>query len=282
MELHVPDFFNRGPSPGARFLLFASLSLGLLLLDAYKGTMAPLRTSLATVILPVQQAALIPSNVAHIIGAYLADQQKTLEQNAELQQKTLKQGAELLRLAALENENRELRALAALQSKSTLSPIKNGKIAEIISTDRDQFNKRVEINRGLNDGIQAGQVAIDANGVIGQITRVLPATSELTLVTDQKQLIPIQVQRTGLRAVAYGLGREEGLEVRFLSVNTDIKPNDVLLTSGLDGIYPAGLPVATVVRVDRGGTLNFAHITAQPTGAAERFRQILLLPLEKH
>lgn len=282
MELHVPDFFNRGPSPGARFLLFASLSLGLLLLDAYKGTMAPLRTSLATVILPVQHAALIPSNVAHIISGYLADQQKTLEQNAELQQKTLKQGAELLRLAALENENRELRALAALQSKSTLTPIKNGQIAEILSTDRDQFNKRVQINRGLNDGIQAGQVAIDANGVIGQITRVLPATSELTLVTDQKQLIPIQIQRTGLRAVAYGLGRDEGLEIRFLSVNTDIKPNDVLLTSGLDGIYPAGLPVATVVRVDRGGALNFAHITAQPTGAAERFRQILLLPLEKH
>lgn len=282
MELHVPDFFNRGPSPGARFALFASLSLALLVLDAYKGTMAPVRTSLATVIMPVQQTALLPSKVIHIISAYLADQKKTLAENEALQQKVLKQGAELMRLAALENENRELRSLATLQAKTSIAPIRNGLVAEIISTDRDQFNKRVLINRGLNDKVEVGQIAIDANGVIGQVTRVLPASSELTLITDQKQLIPIQIQRTGLRAIAYGLGRDEGLEVRFISVNTDIKPGDVLLTSGLDGIYPTGLPVATVVRVDRGGALNFAHITAQPTGAAERFRQLLLLPVEKH
>lgn len=282
MELHVPDFFNRGPSPLARFALFASLSLGLLLLDAYKGTMNPVRASLATVLMPVQRVAQAPSHIASIISGYMADQKTILQTSNELREKNLKQGVELLRLAALENENRELRALVSLQSQSKLSAIRNGIVAEILSTDRDQFTKRVQVNRGQNDGIEMGQVAIDSSGVIGQITRVLPDSSELTLVTDQKQLIPIQVQRTGLRAVAYGLGREEGLEVRFLSVNTDIRPNDILLTSGLDGLYPPGLPVATVTRVDRGGALNFARIVATPVGAAERFRQVLLLPPEKH
>lgn len=277
MELHVPDFFNRGPSPVARFALFAGLSLGLLLLDGYLGAMKPLRSALATVIQPVQSAASLPLRFGSVIGNYVADQRVVLADNQRLRLQQLQHGAALLRLAAIEKENQELRALAALPPQSKLTPLRNGLIAEIISVERDPFTRRVQLNRGSNEGVQPGQVAVDASGVIGQITRVLPAYSELTLVTDQNQMVPIQIQRTGLRAVAYGLGREEGLEVRFLSVNTDIRPNDVLVTSGLDGLYPAGLPVARVQKVDRAGAQNFARILCRPLGAPDRFRQVLLL-----
>lgn len=277
MELHVPDFFNRGPSPVARFALFATLSVGLLVLDSYVGARQPVRDAIARAIAPVQYAANLPVRAGRVIRDYMVDQRVVLEQNRQLREQQLQQGAALLRLAAIEQENRELRALAALPAQHRLPPLRKGLIAEITSDDRDPFTRRVVLNRGANDGVVGGQVAVDAHGVIGQVTRVLPDFSEMTLVTDQNQMVPIQIQRTGLRAVAFGLGREEGMEVRFLSANTDIRPGDVLVTSGLDALYPAGLPVARVVRVDRGGAQNFARILCQPLGAPDRFHQVLLI-----
>lgn len=286
MELHVPDFFNRGPSPIARFALFAGLSLSLLLLDGYFGAMRPLRSLLARVMEPVEYTATMPLRLGGVIHDYVADQRVVLADNSRLHQIQLEQGVALLRLAAIEKENQELRALANLPAQKALPPLRRGLIAEIVSVNRDPFTRKVRLNRGKADGVAAGQVAVDASGVIGQITQVQPAFSELTLVTDQSQMVPIQVQRTGLRAVAYGLGQEEGLEVRFLSVNTDIRPNDVLVTSGLDGLYPAGLPVAVVLKVEHVGAQNFARILCRPLGAPDRFRQVLLLdampPLDKH
>lgn len=279
MELHVPDFFNRGPSPITRFAVFGSLALALLVTDGYLGTLQPLREGVARALQPVQYAATLPVRFVRVISGYVADQRVILRDVERLRARELRQGAALLRLEALEQENRELRALAQLPPQHQLTPLRRGLISEIVSVGQDPFARRVLLNRGSDDGIQAGQVAVDANGVIGQVTRALPGLSELSLVTDQNQMVPVQVQRTGLRAVAYGLGREEAMEVRFLAANTDIRPGDRLLTSGLDGVYPAGLPVARVVRVDRGGTQNFARIICQPLGAPDRFRQVLLLDL---
>lgn len=277
MELHVPEFFNRGPSVLVRFLIGAGLALTLLLIDAYVGALQPVRKVVAAVINPVQTVALVPAHALRVTADYLADQRTILIENERLRRLQLQQGAALLRLGALEAENLELRKLLDFRKASPSESVRSSQIAEIVATDADPFTKRVRLNRGEADGVQAGQIAIDASGVIGQVTRVLPNASELTLITHQNQIVPIQVLRTGLRAVAYGLGREEGLEIRFLSTNTDIRPNDVLITSGLDGIYPAGLPVAVVQRVDRSSALNFARITCRPLGAAERFRQVLLL-----
>lgn len=279
MELHVPDFFNRGPSPVARFAVFASLAATLLLLDGYFGALQPVRAGAARALQPVQYAATLPLRFITVIRSYIVDQRVVLRDNQRLREQQLLQGAALLRMAAIEKENRELRALAALPPQHALTPLRRGLVAEIVNVRADPFSRRVQLNRGSDEGVLAGQIAVDANGVIGQITRVLPGSSELTLVTDQTQLVPVQIQRTGLRAVAYGMGREEGMEVRFLSANTDIRPGDTLVTSGLDGVYPAGLPVAQVLRVDRGGAQNFARIFCRPLGAPDRFRQVLLLDL---
>lgn len=277
MELHVPDFFNRGPSVLVRFFICAGIAVLMLSIDAYFGALQPVRRVSAALIHPVQNVALVPARALRVTADYLADQRTILVENERLRRLQLQQGAALLRLGTLEAENLELRTLLNIRRESKSEAVRTSQIAEIIATDMDPFSKRVRINRGSEHGVQAGQIAIDSQGVIGQVTRVLPDSSELTLISNQNQMVPIQVLRTGLRAVVYGLGREEGLEVRFMSVNTDIRPNDVLVTSGLDGIYPAGLPVATVQRVDRGNTLSFAKIVCRPLGAPERFRQVMLL-----
>jgi rod shape-determining protein MreC len=150
-------------------------------------------------------------------------------------------------------------------------------LAEILYAGRDPFARRVVVDRGAVHGVSAGLAVIDDTGVVGQVTRVHPMLSEITLITDKNQAIPVQVVRNGLRAVAFGSGDGETLDLRFMAANADIQNGDVLVTSGIDGTYPEGLPVAKVSRIERDNSYQFAKISCTPSAGTGRNRHVLVL-----
>ena len=148
-------------------------------------------------------------------------------------------------------------------------------MAEILYAGRDPFSRKVVIDKGTGDSIRAGQAVMDDTGIIGQVTRVFPMLSEVTLITDKEQATPVQVVRNGLRAIAYGDG--VALDLRFMAANADIQNGDILVTSGIDGTYPSGLPVARVSRVERDQAYAFAKIQCVPIAGTDKHRQVLVL-----
>ena len=150
-------------------------------------------------------------------------------------------------------------------------------MSEILYDARDPFSRKLVMDRGARNGIELGQPVIDDLGVVGQVTRVFPFTSEVTLLTDKDHAIPVQVLRSGVRSVAYGRGQSGSLELRFMASNADIQKGDVLMTSGIDGVYPAGLAVATVMSVETKTADSFARILCLPTAGVSRNRQLLVL-----
>jgi rod shape-determining protein MreC len=169
-------------------------------------------------------------------------------------------------------ENQRLRALLDMKARQPAE----GHVAQIVFAARDPFARKVIIDLGSQGGIVPGGAVVDSIGVVGQVTRVYPLASEVTLLTDKDQAIPVQVLRNGLRAVLFGAGAG-ALELRFLAANADVQAGDVLVTSGLDGIYLPGLPVAKVTRVDHDAAYTFAHILCQPIAAVDSAGQVLVL-----
>ncbi len=167
---------------------------------------------------------------------------------------------------------RLLEARERLPRKSTL--------AEILYQGRDPFSRKVVLDKGSQQGIRAGQAVIDDIGVIGQVTRAHLLLAEVTLITDKEQRTPVQVVRNGLRAIIYGGGDRGTLDLSYTAANADIQADDVLVTSGIDGTYPAGLPVAKVSRIERDAAYSFAKITCVPTAGTDRNRQVLVLSQE--
>lgn len=283
MEYHPPPFFRQGPSALARLAAFATLSLLLLVLDARFKLLENGRLALATVLYPLQRAAHTPGEVASSATRYAADQRILLEENARLKQAQLASAKMNLRTEHLEAENVNLRNLLAMRERLPVQAV----AAELLYDARDPFTRKVIIDKGLGQGIKGGMVVMDALGVIGQVTRAYPYVAEVSLLTDKNQAIPVQVVRNGLRAVAYGgsaatvEGREgRAMELRFLAANADVREGDVLVTSGLDGTYLPGLPVATVSKIEREAGYAFAKIICIPSAGIDRFGQVLVLTTE--
>lgn len=266
-----PPFFKRGPAPLVRLAFFVALSLFLLVADLRFQVLEPTRMAIATLLWPLQKAVLLPVEGAHDAGNYFSNLARLTAENAELRERQLAQAHLLLRQDYLEEENRRLRELLAMKERIDAPAL----AAEIVYAARDPFARRVVIDRGETHGVTAGQAVIDAVGVVGQVTRAFPLSSEVTLLTDKHQAIPVQVARNGLRAVLSGTGG--GLELRFLPTNADVQPGDALVTSGLDGIYLPGLPVATVTRIDRDNSFSFARIECAPLAGVEHHGQVLVL-----
>jgi rod shape-determining protein MreC len=149
--------------------------------------------------------------------------------------------------------------------------------AEILYSGRDPYSHKIFINLGERQGVKPGSPVADEAGVVGQVTRVHPLVSEVTLITDQDHVVPVQVVRNGLRAIAFGGGPSGMLELRFTAGNAEIQNGDRLVTSGIDGIYPAGLPVATVVRIERDAEHSFARVICRPVAGVDRGRFVLVL-----
>ena len=276
MEHQPPPFFNRGPAPLVRLIFFVSLAVLLMVLDARFRYAESVRQVVALAAYPIQRVAMAPGDLFHAVADYFGSTAALQDENAALKSKQLRIAPEMLQLEALKEENNQLRRLLDAQERLPRKSV----FAEILYAGRDPFSRKVVIDKGSQSNIQAGQPVIDDVGVIGQVTRVYLVMSEVTLLSDKDQAIPLQVQRNGLRAVAYG-GAEGGmLDLRFMAANADIKNGDVLVTSGIDGTYPPGLPVATVARIERDAAYAFAKISLTPTAGTDRYRQVLVLSNE--
>ena len=273
MEHTPPPFFKRGPAPLVRLFFFASLSLALLVLDARFRYAEGLRSVLALAAYPLQRAATAPIDFLRTVGDYFSTQAQLFEDNATLRAKNLALSQAAQRYETAEAEAAQLRRLIGaaekLQVKSTP--------AEILYAGRDPYSHKIFINLGERQGVKPGSPVADEAGVVGQVTRVHPLVSEVTLITDQDHVVPVQVLRNGLRAIAFGGGPSGMLELRFTAGNAEIQNGDRLVTSGIDGIYPAGLPVATVVRIERDAEHSFARVICRPAAGVDRGRFVLVL-----
>ncbi|HYA21476.1 MAG TPA: rod shape-determining protein MreC [Burkholderiales bacterium] len=273
MDTQLPPLFRRGPSPLARLVFFTLLSLLLFVTDARFKYLETFRLSLSVLIYPLQKLATAPSLILNRASEFFATHAHLTDENAKLNQQNQLNAAQLQRLQALEEENNQLRRLLKAREGYQGSAA----LAEILYSGRDLFSRRIVIDKGREDGIRPGQAVVDSVGVIGQVTRAYPFVSEVTLVTDKDQTVPVQVLRNGLRAVVFGAGEPSGLELRYMPVNVDIQTGDELITSGIDGTYPYGLPVAVVSKIERNAAYAFARIFCTPSAGVNQHRQVLVL-----
>ncbi|HYR05983.1 MAG TPA: rod shape-determining protein MreC [Gallionella sp.] len=266
-------FFNRGPSPAVRLVFFVVLSLLLLFIDARYRYLESTRSALSVLVSPIQRLATLPGVLWQQAGDFLTTQKHLVESNQALHQQHERDAAQLSQLQSLQQENSHLRSLLALPQRGDPATL----AAEIVYTERDVFKRKVLIDKGANAGVQAGQVVIDDVGIVGQITRVHPWLSEVTLITEKDHAVPVQVLRNGLRTIVFGAGDTSQLSLRYIPVSSDIQDGDTLVTSGIDGIYPPGIPVAKVVKIERDPAYPFAHITCLPLAGVDRHRHLLIL-----
>lgn len=273
MEYQQQPFFNRGPTPFARFLIFSLLALVLIVADSRFRYLGFVQQAVAVLLYPLQRVALAPLALTDRMSGFFGTQASLTARNNELEQTALANAAAMLRLDALEQENARLRGLLATDAAESRAST----YAEVLYAHRDPFTRRVIISKGLTDGIREGLPVVDAAGLVGQVTRVFAWASRVTLITDKDMTVPVQALRSGVRGVLFGVGSDGAMELRFMSASTDIQAGDRLVTSGIDGTYPAGLPVAVVSEVDRNTTFMFARITAQPVAGVNRHRQVLVL-----
>jgi rod shape-determining protein MreC len=273
MERQPPPFFHRGPTPLARLGFFVVLSVLLMVLDARFRYAEPLRQVLALAAYPIQQLATAPVTAIADLSEFFASRAALERENAALREERLKRAPDLLTLDALKSENAQLRKVLGARPRAPEDAI----FAEVVYAGRDPFARTVMVDKGSQQGIELGQPVIDSDGVLGQVTRVHPLLSEVTLVVDKDHPVPVQVVRNGLRGIVYGSGDGTTLELRHMAANVDVQVGDVLVTSGIDEVYPAGLPVARVVQVERDTALAFAHIVCEPSAGVNRHRQVLVL-----
>jgi rod shape-determining protein MreC len=270
-----PPFFRQGPSALSKLTFFSLLALFLMVADARLELARPLRVAVAAALYPVQWLALRPVVWAQGGGKYF----ESLKRSQSSEEAALyKLGLQSQRASQVEQlllENTRLRALLTLRERvSTPS-----QAAQVLYDAADPYTRKVIIDRGLLDGIVAGSPVLDEAGVLGQVTRVYPATSEVTLITDREQAIPVLNTRTGSRGVAFGdpALRANALELRFMAANIDVQVGDLLTTSGVDGVYPPGLPVAKVAKVDRRVDSAFARISCEPLALVSGVVHVMVL-----
>jgi rod shape-determining protein MreC len=267
-----PPFFKRGPAPLAKLVFFVTLSLAMLVSDLHMRYLEVFRQGLSVLAYPLQMAAATPADFVRNASNYFTSLVSLQRENAELKRKQLAGAERVLRQDLLEQENRRLRVLLEARERQTVKSV----VAEILYAAKDPFSRKVILDKGAQAGIEAGQAVVDDVGVIGQITRVFPMQAELTLLTDKDQAIPVMIVRNGLRAVLFGSGN--GLmELRYLAANVDVQAGDKIVTSGLDGVFLPGLPVATVARVDRDQARTFSSIPCLPAAGVEQYGQVLVL-----
>jgi len=270
-------FFNRGPGPVARLLFFALLSLLLLFIDVRYRHLESIRNILALPIQPLQRLTTTlttePGILWDQLSGYLDTQGNLARENMQLRQQQSVNATQLLQLQILQTENSQLRKLHDVSQHAEF-PMQ---MAEIAYLERDIFKRKVYVDKGSQKNVVVGQVVMDATGVVGQVTRVYPWLSEVTLITDKDHAVPIQVLRTGLRAVVFGSGNISNLELRYMPISSDLQVGDVLITSGIDGTYPPGLPVAKVIQIERDPSHPFAQILCAPLAGVDQQRQLMII-----
>ncbi len=266
-----PPFFRQGPSALTKLTFFSALALLLMVADTRFQITQPVRAVIATVLHPIERTLLVPVAAWEGGSDYLVGLQKALTQADAARRELTRQSERSLRLEQVEADNRRLRALLELRPALTVRSLS----AEVLYDAPDAFSRKVIIDRGATHGVVIASPVVNEAGVLGQVTRVYPLSSEVTLLNDKDAAIPVLNTRNQLRSAAFGV--RNGMELRFMAGNADVQVGDLLSTSGVDGIYPPGLPVAKVTLVDRKIDTSFARIVLEPVALSDAVRYVLVL-----
>jgi rod shape-determining protein MreC len=268
-----PPFFRQGPSALTKLAFFSALALFLMAADTRFAAIRPLRAGLATVLTPVERTLLMPVELWRGGAQYLGGLRQAIEGEDAARAELARQAERATRADALQQENTRLRGLLDLRSRLQV----RSQAAELLYQASDVYSRKVIISRGATHGIAPGSPVINEVGVLGQVTRVYPLSAEVTLLTDKDAAIPLLNTRTEARNVAYGLPGGAGMELRFVAANADVQIGDVLTTSGVDAVYPPGVPVAKVASIERRSDAGFARILLTLTAAPDGVRHVLVL-----
>lgn len=273
MAQDSPPLFSASVAGTLRLIFYLALALVLMVLDHRNGWMWRLRYTAAVVVEPVYRLAGLPAAGARALGVAFADRQALTEQNQRLREDLLLANAKLNRMAAVAEQNERLKELLATQKSLGLKV----QLARVVGVDLGAERNRLVINLGARDKVRVGQPVIDAHGLLGQVVETLPTTAVVMLVTDPSHAVPVTVERTGLRTVAYGARGSAQLSLPTVPMAADIKVGDRLLTSGLGGRFPPGFPVGTVIGVAPAANGLFQEARARPSADVYRSDDVLLL-----
>lgn len=269
-----PAFFKQGPSAVSKLLFFSALSVLLMVADVRFGVTQPLRAALSVALYPVQWLAMRPQVLAEYSGDYMQARDVAQASERDAREQLLIQARRSGQVEQLALENKQLRELLSLSKRLE----SKGIAAEVLYDAADPYTRKLIIDKGMSSGIKDSSPVMDEHGILGQVTHVLPLVSEVTLVTDREHSIPVLNTRTGARGVAYGeSGGAPLLELRFMATNADIEVGDMLSTSGVDGIYPPGVLVGKVIKVERRAETAFARILCEPVGRVQGARHVMVL-----
>ena len=270
-----PPFFRQGPSALTKLAFCAALAIFLMAADNRLALLQPLRATLSTALLPVQRALAVPVELVNGIGQHAQGLRQALANEAAAQQRLVLQAQRAAQVEQLTAENARLRALLDLRPALQVKFIS----AELMYEAADAYSRKIFIDRGKSHGVVAGAPVVNEAGVLGQVTRVYPLTAIVTLLTDKDASVPVLNTRTQQRSAAFGgAGGADGLmELRYMAGTADVQVGDLLVTGGIDGVYPAALPVARVVRVERRAESGFARVLAAPVAAIDGVRHLLVL-----
>lgn len=262
-----------GPALALRLIVLAGMAAGLMVADHRDHHLAAVRDGVATLAYPIQWAVSAPVQAWDSLRESFATKTRVEAENVKLESDNLVLRLRLLRYESLEQENERLRAVR----ESSPRAVQRSLVAEILRVDLDPFRQRVLVNKGTRAGVFRGQAAIDAAGIYGQVTRAGPLSAEIILITDPEHAIPVQVNRTGARSIALGTGRSGLLSLPYLPQNTDVIVGDLLVSSGLGGVYPPGYPVAKVTAVVRDPGQPLLAVEAEPLAGLDRDPEVLLV-----
>ena len=268
-----PPFFRQGPSALTKLAFFSALALFLMVADTRFEFAKPLRAAVATGLLPVQRVLSVPVQMWQGASDYLHGLSSALDNEKEAQARLTQQAEKAARADRLERENERLRALLDMRPMLQVRSL----AAEVIYEASDPFSRKLFIDRGATHGVALGAPVIGPDGVLGQVTRVFPLSSQVTLLIDKDAAIPVLNGRTQARGAAFGGAGGDAMELRYMAANADVQVGDELGTSGVDGVYPPGLPVARVMAVERRAESGFARILLQPSASADGVRHVLVL-----
>ena len=264
---------GRGPSLVARFLLFAAISIALMVADHRNNYLDQVRNTLSAGVYPLQWLVDAPFRASRWMNESVTDRDQLRAENTRLATALRDAQVKLQKFEALTTENQRLRELGDAADDVASRRL----IAQIMRVDLDPLRHRVLLNKGQSDGVFKGQPILDAHGVFGQITQVGRHTSEALMISDPEHAIPVRVNRSGLRTIASGTGNLNKLELPFLTGEADIKVGDLLIASGLGGVFPAGYPVGTVSKVERNPAETFATVEAKPLARLDSDYEVVLI-----
>ncbi|MFN5349639.1 MAG: rod shape-determining protein MreC [Polaromonas sp.] len=275
LDRSPPPFFKQGPSALSKLIFFSALSLFLMVADVRFRITQPVRSALSTVLYPVQWLALQPVRLVRGSSAYFIGLDQATSSSEQAARKLALQSLRAGQVEQLLQENSRLRKILGLREQLTTTVM----AAEVLYDAADPYTRKIIIDKGLLQDVALGSPVLDESGVLGQVTRVHPLVSEVTLVIDRDLAIPVLNVRTGARSVAYGDTTQPGggLELRFMGSNSDVQQGDLLTTSGVDGVYPSGLPVATISKIERRAESAFAKIYCTPQALVTGARHVMVV-----